>query len=161
MSKTLSETERVAQLNAIGINPDGAALAALPANTEPMGDGPVLAPPGVDPRLQPVDEIVFDERLLDGFESLDGDGLARASAHVFSLYKSYTKDKPRNSALHRRITSFITGVRRNRQTGGMVTEGIKTTKADRDLAALIASQGVGADDIAEGLRLLAEKRGGQ
>ena len=69
-----------------------------------------------------------------------------------------TKDKARNGALHRRITTFITTTRRNRQTGGMVTEQVKTTKADRDIAALIASQGVGAEDLAEALRLLAEKR---
>ena len=161
---TKTEDERVQHLTALGINPDGKALAALPPDEpakpkhQPAKGEVTLAPPGVDPRTMNVDEITFDPHLLDSFPSLEGDGLAAASAYVFSLYKSYTKDKGRNGALHRKITTFITTTRRNRQTRGTVTEQIKTTRADRDIAALIASQGVKPEDLAEALRLLAEKR---
>ena len=124
----------------------------------PQTSTPNLAPPGVDPHTMPVDEIVFDPALLDGFPSLNGEGMNAASKHVFALYKSPGRNKERNSLLHRRISTFITTVRRSRQTGGMVTEAVKTTKDQRDLAALMASQGVTDSDLAEALQLLAQKR---
>src|SRR5690242_14070280 len=116
MPKT--ETERVEFLRDLGLDPTNLAKPVAPAPVhQPASAGDVvLAPPGVDPRLQPVDEIVFDPKLLDKFPSLDGDGLRAASDYVFSLYKSYGKDKVRHPALHRKITSFITATRRSRQT---------------------------------------------
>jgi hypothetical protein len=122
-----------------------------------------ITPPKDEPDLHtmPVEDIVFDPALLDRFPSLSGDGMNEASKYVFSLYKSLGKNKERNSLLHRRISTFITTTRRSRQTGGMVTEAVKTTKAQRDNAALLASQGVTDSDLAEALRLLAQKRAGE
>lgn len=118
----------------------------------------ILAPVDGDPHSMPVDDIVFDPAMLDQFPSLDGEGMNDASRYVFALYKSTGRNKERNSLLHRRISTFITTVRRSRQTGGLVTETVKTTKPQRDLAALLASQNVTDGDLAEALRLLAEKR---
>lgn len=129
-----------------------------PPKHEPIRATAALAPPGVDPHMMPVDEIVFDPALLDQFPSLSGDQMNEASRYVFSLYKSYGRNKERNSLLHRRISTFITNTRRSRQTGGMVTETVKTTRDQRDIAAILASQGASPEDTAEAFRLLAAHR---
>jgi hypothetical protein len=151
---TKTEAERVEFLKGLGLNPDSTTPPPVEAPIHKPATGDVvLAPPGTDPRLQPVDEIAFDPRLLDKFPSLDGDGLRAASDYVFSLYKSYGRDKVRNPALHRRITSFITATRRSRQTGGMVTEHIKTTKEQRDTAVVLAASEYGPGEVAEAIRI--------
>lgn len=166
MSKTKSTDERAEFLSGLGLNAGAGGLADMPAkitsavtHVATPSKTVTLAPPGVDPRMMAVDDIVFDDHLLDQFPSLEGDGLRAASDYVFSLYKSYGKNKERNAPLHRKITSFITLTRRNRETGGMVKEKVKTSKPERDMAALLASQEVGVSDLAEALALLAEKRG--
>jgi len=138
---THTDEERREFLLAHNLNPDAPALKGKRKKV-------VLDPHGRDPRLLPVEEIVLDAHLLDDFPSLAGDGLAAASAHVFALYKSYGRNKDRNGALHRRITTFITNTRRERETGGLVKEKVKTTKEERDLAQLLASQGITAKDLA-------------
>lgn len=163
MSKTKTNDERAEFLKGLGLNPDKGSLADLTQPARQVPTSPtapnlptdiVLAPPGVDPRAMPVDEIVFDPRLLDAYPSLAADqGGKDASRYIFSLYQSYGRNKDRNGALHRKITSFITHTRRQRETGGMVKEKIKTTKAQRDLAALAASQGVDAAEFAELMRI--------
>lgn len=153
MGKTKTENERVEMLKSLGLNPEAPALTTQKKASHEArkadSDGVTLAPPGVDPHLMPVDEIHFDPRLLDGYTSLafnqQGNEAAR---YIFSLYKSYGRDKERNGALQRAITKFITNTRRNRETGGMVREEIKSTAEQRDLAALIASQGITAADLA-------------
>lgn len=163
MSKT--DEERRALLTSIGLNPDAPALVSGPdkAVHQPKASNTSeirLAPPGVDPHLMPVEDIVFDERLLDEFHSLAfNEQGADAARHIFALYKSMGRNKERNGALQRKISSFITQVRRNRETGGMVKEKVASTKEQRDNAALLASQNVSSADLAEALRLLAEKRG--
>ena len=149
---TMTMTDATKMLEKAGVTPP---------KHEPAKTTVSLAPEGVDPHTMDVDEIVFDPALLDKFPSLNGEGMNEASKYLFSLYKSHGKNKERNSLLHRRISTFITTTRRNRQTGGMVTEAIKTSKAERDLAALMASQGVTDSDLAEALKLLAEKRAGE
>lgn len=137
----------------------------LPTGTDSLGTvthkprkQPVLAPQGIDPHTMDVESIVFDPVLLDEFPSLEGGGMAAANRHIFALYQSYGRNTDRNSHLHRRISQFITHVRRSRETGGMIKEKVKTSKKDRDLAALLASQDVTQSDLAEALTLLAEKR---
>jgi len=158
MSKTKSDAERQEFLKGLGLNPEAPGLSestpAMVTHQPATSGNVVLAPPSMDPRTMPVDEITLDPHLLDGFPSLAGDGLAAASAHVFALYKSYGRNKERNGALHRKITSFITLTRRNRETGGMVKEAVKADKETRDLAALLASQGITAARLAA---LLAEE----
>lgn len=168
MGKTKTNDERAEFLSGLGLNPGKGSLVDLTQPARQVPTAPtapsvpndiVIAPPGVDPRAMPVDEIVFDPRLLDAYPSLAADqGGKDASRYIFSLYQSYGRNKERNGALHRKISSFITHTRRQRETGGMVKEKVKSTKADRDIAALIASQGVEAGDLAEALKLLAEKR---
>lgn len=168
MSKTKTNDERADFLQGLGLNPGKGSLADLqqPARQVPtsptapsLPNDIALAPPGVDPRAMPVDEIVFDPRLLEAYPSLAADqGGKDASRYIFSLYQSYGRNKDRNGALHRKISSFITHTRRQRETGGMVKEKVKSTKGERDIAALIASQGVEAGELAEALQLLAEKR---
>lgn len=151
MSK--SDKERRAFLEGLRLNPDGplhAVEADLPTPTTST-DVP-LAPDGVNPHTMPVSDIVFDPRLLDGFPNLDGPHMATASRYLFDLYKSPTKNSERHKLLHRLIGEFITRVRRNRQTGGIVpvttTEQIKVKKEHRDLAALIAAANITAEDLA-------------
>lgn len=159
MSKT--EAERVEMLKGLGLNPDAPALVTKTEKVKkkavhkPAGDGEAvtLAPEGVDPHTMPVEDIVFDVRLLDNFPSLafNQQG-AEASRYIFSLYKSTTKDKDRNGALNRKITTFITNTRRSRETGGMVTESIASTKEQRDLAAVLATAGMTAGELADMIR---------
>ena len=149
---TITQSDAAQMLEKAGI---------APPKHEPVRTTVILATPGVDPRTMPVDDIVFDPALLDRFPSLSDEGMNEASKYVFSLYKSYGRNKERNSLLHRKISTFITTTRRSRQTGGMVTEAVKTTKGQRDIAALIASQGATDADIAEALQLLAAKRAGE
>jgi hypothetical protein len=163
---THSEDERRALLTGLGLNPDAPALGKAVKKSKSKAkvkvdpDEIVLAPPGVDPHSMPVDDIVFDPRLLDKYADLSfsADG-ADASRDIFKLYKSPYKNTERHGALNRKITSFITQERRNRATGGMVKEKVASTKEQRDNAALLASQGVTSTDLAEALRLLQEKRG--
>lgn len=163
MSHPMSEAERIEFMQSIGLNPSTPA-AWVPDPTAKldavlMAADIVLAPPDVDPHQQHVDDIVFDVRLLDGFPSLEGPGAFKAAAdHVFTLYKSYGRDKHRNSTLWRKISMFITTTKSQRATGGLVKEAIKATKPEREIAKVIASQGVTESDIAEALTLLAEKR---
>lgn len=163
MSKTHTEDERRQMLAELGLNPDAPALIAKPEKVKHKAKADAgqvtLAPPGVDPHAMPVEDIVLDERLLDGYHSLSfSEQGADAARYIFSLYKSQGRNKERNGALQRKISSFITQTRRNRETGGMVKEKIASTKEQRDNAALLASANVSSADLAEALRLLAEKR---
>lgn len=155
MSKTMTEAERIKHLKKLGLKPEGDALAAPaqpPVHQPATSEGIVLAPPGVDPRAMPVEEINFDPRLLDQFPSLEGEGMNAASRYVFSIYKSHAKDKLRNGALHRKISTFITTTRLARKTDGAVTEKVKTTAEERDLAQVIAASGLTASDLAKILK---------
>ncbi len=146
----MTDTEQREFLASIGLNPDAPA-ASSPTVTAPhpptVVNGVRLGPDGVDPRTIPAADIEFDDRLLDQFASLEGDGLKAASDYVFGLYKSRGRDKDRHSLLHRRITEFIGRVRRSRATGGHVKETIKATRDQRDLAALMAAKGITPADL--------------
>ena len=141
-SKTKVSKDERAQLAALGLNPDAPAFGAVPAS-ESKKRQPVLAPEGVDPHTMAVTDIVFDPALLDEFPSLEGDGLAAASRHVFALYKSPGRNKDRNSLLHREIGLFIQRVRRSRKDGvPHVKEQVRRTGKQRDLLALLAEHGI-------------------
>ena len=149
MPKT--DTEARAQLAALGLNPDAPTLdmPARPEHTTTKREA-VLAPEGADPRSMPVTDIVFDPALLDGFPSLEGEGLAAASRHVFALYKSHGRNKDRNSLLHREIGLFITRTRRSRETGTPhVKDAVRKGKKQTDLLALLSEHGItSVDDLA-------------
>lgn len=155
MSKTLTDDERAEFLKGVGLSDKGDTLAVVPkrppTHQPATSEGIVLAPPGIDPRAMPVDEITFDPRLLDQFPSLEGEGMRAASAYVFSLYKSYSKGD-RNKVLHRKISTFITTTRAQRKSGGLVKEKVKTTAEERDLAQVIAASGITASELAELLK---------
>lgn len=153
---THSEDERRALLTSLNLNPDAPALGKAvttkkksKAAVQADADDIVLAPAGVDPHSMPVDEIVFDPKLLDKYTDLSfsGEG-SDASREIFKLYKSAHKNPERHGALQRKITSFITQERRNRATGGMVKEKIASTAEQRDIAAVLASNGLTAADVA-------------
>ena len=124
----MTQPDRAEFLKGLGLNPDGDTLTALPqAPAQPQAPTPVandlvLAPPGIDPHTMPVEDIVFDPRLLDAYTDLAFDRQGSvASRYIFDLYKSTGRNKERNGALQRKITSFITTTRRSRETGGLVT----------------------------------------
>lgn len=160
-----TESGRRELLKGLGLSPDAPGLAHI----EP--EGPAKEPkakkakkkkepeaPSVDLRRIPASEIVFDPTMLDDFPDLSGSGMAAASRHLFELYKSPTKDRERNGLLHRRIGEFIQQVRRDRQalrpSTGTIKEKVKVTKAQRDLARLMADKGLTAEDLA---RLVQER----
>lgn len=148
---TMTDTERAEMLKGIGLNPDAPALAAMPAKVhKPSIIEQVEA--GESLHTIPAGEIVFDPRMLDQFENLDGANMASASRMLFDMYKSPTKNRERHALLHRRIGEFIQQVRRSRQTAGLVEpvvkEKIKASKEVRDLAALLEAQGITAADLA-------------
>lgn len=158
---TLTETERTQFLSDLGLNPHAPGLTdALATSVAPVTaakpEGVRLAPDGVDPRTMPVSDIVLDTRLLDGFASLYGEGMHAASAYVFALYKSYGRNKDRNGLLHRRISEWITQVRTERESGGYVRNKVKATKEQREIANLLASQGIAMADL---VLLLKERKG--
>lgn len=127
MSKTATDERQ--QLAALGLNPDAPGLSQ--------------AADDVDPRTMPVSDIVFDPSLLDDFPSLEGEGMAAASRHVFNLYKSYGRNKDRNRRLHDEIGLFIQRVRRSRQSDTThVKDKVRTSKDGRDLLALLAERGI-------------------
>lgn len=156
-----TEKERAQFLKSVGLSAEGEALAALPAKPpvappehKPASNGePVIAPPGVDPRFMAVEDIEFDERLLDRFPTLDAEGARAASAYIFAIYKSPGRDKLRNGALHRKISTFISNVRLSRKTGGEVKERVRTTAEQRDIAQVVAQHDVDAGEVAEALRI--------
>ena len=167
MTTALTEDGRRDLLKGLGLNPDAPGLAHI--DPEPVPSEPAKAKkkkakkaqpvePTINLRAIPASEIVFDPAMLDDFTDLSGSGMAAASRHLFELYKSPTKDRERNGLLHRRIGEFIQQVRRDRQaqrpSTGTVKEKIKVTKAQRDLARLMADQGLTAEDLA---RLVKER----
>jgi len=145
MADTMTDQERQEFLKGLGLSGQAAGLAVQMAPTD-------LARPadaGTDVRLIPAAEIVFDPAMLDRFENLDAQGMAAASRYLFDMYKSPGKNKERHALLHRRIGEFIQQVRRSRATDSEpVKEKIKATKETRDLAALLAEQGITAADLA-------------
>jgi hypothetical protein len=151
MGKTKTDAERRKHLEKLGLKASGDTLGQPPKH-KPDSDGtPVLAPPGIDPRAMPVDDITFDPRLLDRFPSLEGDGRRAACDYVFALYKSYAKGD-RNKVLWKKVNDFVTSTRLNRKTGGVVKEKVKTSAEERDLAQLIAAAGITAEDLAKIIR---------
>lgn len=161
--KVKTEAERVALMKKLGLPVDAATLVdpeapakivSAPERTAHVATGEgvkvVLAPQGVDPRAMPVEDIVFDPHLLDGFPSLafDQQGNA-ASQYIFAFYKSYGRNKDRNGALQRKITSFITKTRRERETPGItIKENVKATAEQRDMVAIAASLGITKEQFA-------------
>ena len=159
---TKTEVERTDFLSGLGLNPNAPALIGAliepskKAATTTSINGPRIAPEGVDPRTMPVSDIVFDPMLLDGFTSLRGEHMNAASAHIFAIYKSYGRNKDRNGLLHRKISEFIAQVRTERESGGFVKERIKTTKEQREIANLLASEGMTVADL---ITLLKDRKG--
>lgn len=149
-TKTVTETER-AQIAALGLNPDAPAFGEVKPATKKRKA--LIAPEGIDPHEMDVADIVFDPALLDDFPSLEGDGRADAARHVFSLYKSKSRNKDRNRRLHDEIGLFILRVRRSRETGTPhVKEQVRKGKKQTDLLALLAEHGItSVDDLAAAL----------
>lgn len=155
--KTMTDAERVEHLKKLGLKGDGETLAAVPQEAppthRPVSEEIVLAPPGVDPRAMPVDDIVFDPHLLDQFPTLDADGRRAAAAYIHSLYRSYQKGD-RNKVLHAKINKFLNEERMKRKAPGVIKEVVKTTAEQRALAQVIAATGLTAEDLA---KILEEK----
>lgn len=161
MSKTKQQTDAEFLAN-LGLNPSAAKLTAQVSPQAVVGgEKVVLAPEGVDPHTMDVTSIVFDDRLLDPYGDLTGDLLAAASRDVFARYKSVGRNKDRNSLLHRRISEWIAQVKRERRTGGMVREKVKTTAEQRDIAQVLASAGLTAVDLASLIQGVQGGKGGQ
>lgn len=110
-----------------------------------------VAPEGVDPHTMPVTDIVFTPEMVAQFPDLSPRQRSAAARYLHEIYKSYGRNKDRNSLLHRRIGEFLAGEhkRRTRPTGeaGFVQEKIR-------LANMLAEAGITEEDLRE----LAEKK---
>lgn len=150
---TMTTEQQQEFLAGLGLNPKAAKLTAQVSGQSKIkpttqGDEIVLAPDGVDPHTMDVTAIVFDDRLLEPYGDLTGDLLASASRDVFARYKSPGRNRERNGLLHRRISEWISQVKRERRTGGMVRQQVKTTAEQRDIAQVLAAAGLTAADLA-------------
>lgn len=160
MTPALTEDGRRDFLKGLGLNADAPGLAPVVEPKAKAKKDKADKPKAevqtvvetVNPRLIPASEIVFDPTMLDEFTDLSGSGMAAASRHLFEHYKSPGKDRERNGLLHRRIGEFIQQTRRDRQQHneptGTIKAKVKASKAQRDIAALLAESGLTADDLA-------------
>lgn len=156
MPKTGKEREKF--LRSLGLNPNAPALVAdvKPSKKAKTSDASGSITPEiaknmaqgaaeVDPHTIPVGDIVFDPALLDEFPDLARDCKA-ASEKVFAMYKG-PRGSERNKLLHRRISEFISQVKRSRKTGGYVKDKIKATAEQRELAASLAELGITEEEL--------------
>lgn len=149
---TMTNDQRKEFLTSVGLNPDAPALEGLPARpaASAVAASPVagikLAPEGVDPHTMPVDEIVFDPRLVEQFPSLAPKDRAPAAAYLFSLYKG-KRGEDRNKVLHQAIGRFLVNEHRSRETGGLVKEKIAVDSETKDLAMVLKAKGVSVKDL--------------
>lgn len=148
---TKTEQERKAFLTSMGLDPDAPALTRRGAALAPSRRGDVRwAPEGVDPHTMAVSDIVFDPAMVEQFPDLSPQGRNAASRYLFDQYKSYGRNKDRNSLLHRRIGEFLAHAHRARETGG---DGFVKDKIR--LANTLAEHGVTAEDLEEYLKFKA------
>lgn len=138
MPKT--ETERTEFLSSLNLNPDPKAPALERFDRSTFVE---LAPEGIDPHMMAVTDIVFTTEMVEQFPDLSPRSRRAASDHLFALYKSYGRNRDRNSLLHRRIGEFLAHTHRERETGGsFVKDKIR-------LANTLAEHDVTAEDLAE------------
>ena len=163
---TMTSEQQAEFLSNLGLNPKAAKLTAkvdgpARAKATKAQDDIALAPEGMDPHTMDVSDIVFDDRLLEPYGDLTGDLMAAASRDVFARYKSVGRNHDRNKLLHRRISEWIGQVKRERRTGGMVREKVKTTAEERDIAQVLAAAGLTANDLAALIASTRKKEGDQ
>lgn len=152
MTKTQTDAERREALAAMtGLDLDGPALVSRPerpgAHTHIQ-----WAPKGVDPQTMPITDIVFTPEMVEQFADLSPRGRRPASDYLFAIYKSYGRNKDRNSLLHRRIGEFLASVHKDRtQPGGsFVKDKIK-------LANTLAEHGITEADLGDYLAWKAQQ----
>jgi hypothetical protein len=94
-----------------------------------------------------VTDIEFTLDMLGGFPDLTGANFKAASEFLFDQYRSRGRDRDRHALLHRRITEFISQVRRHRKTGGLIRERVVAGAQVRELAQLLAGQDLTVEDL--------------
>lgn len=148
---TKTEAERREFLSSLNLNAEAPALEQF---DRPIAKATAThiqwAAEGADPHTMPITDIAFDPEMVEQFPDLSPRGRSAASRFLFDQYKSYGRDKDRNSLLHRRIGEFLAQVHRTRETGGGFV------KDKIALANTFAEQGITAEDV-EGF--IAWKRG--
>lgn len=155
MSKTKTEAERKEFLASLDLNPDAPALENFERPLiKPLPQGIVWAPEGIDPHTMPVTDIVFDPAMVEQFPDLSPRGRRPACDYLFAQYKSYGRNKDRNSLLHRRIGEFLAKTHRDRETGGG-----GFVKGKMRLANTMAEHGVTEEDLKEYLAWKAQQGG--
>lgn len=146
---TKNESERREFLASLNLNPDAPALEKPKAS-----DGICWAPVGIDPHTMPITDIVFDPAMVAQFADLSPRNRRAASDYLFAAYKSYGRNKDRNSLLHRRIGEFLASVHKERtnggESGGFVKEKIR-------LANTFAEHGITEQDMIEFLAWKAQQ----
>ena len=165
---TMTDDQRKAFLADLGLDDAAPALAVDVPVDEPAkvkkakGDKPKKPKKDVttiDPHTIDVSDIVFDPAMLTDF-LLDASDIKQASDVLFQHYKSPIKGE-RNKFLHRRISEFLAQVKRDRNPAprdGYIKGKVKTTKDKRDLAQMLSTAGINADDLAVMLDALAKSK---
>lgn len=151
---TKTDAERREFLASMNLNPDAPALEKF---DRPVGmslpTGVQWAPDNVDPHTMPVSDIAFDAAMVEQFPDLSPRGRSAAARFLFDQYKSYGRNKDRNSLLHRCIGEFLARTHRDRETGG---GGFVKNKIR--LANTLAEHGVTEDDMSEFLAWKAQQQ---
>jgi len=149
----LTEESRREAMRLLGLDEDGPSLAQGTSEPKatiptPVQTGIQFAPEGVDPHTMPVSDIEFTLDMLDSFPDLSGTNFKSASEFLFDQYRSRGRDRDRHALLHRRITEFISQVRRHRKSGGLIRERVVADAESRDLAQLLAAKGLTMQGLA-------------
>jgi hypothetical protein len=143
MTNTQEAARREKLAAMTGLDLDGPALVSRPERHSPTANIQ-WAPKGVDPKTMPISDIAFEPAMVEQFADLSPRGRRPASDYLFSVYKSYGRDKDRNSLLHRKIGEFLARVHADRtQPGGGFVKG------KINLANTLAEHGVTEGDLAE------------
>lgn len=148
----MSADEQAAFLAGLGLAPEGKTLADVPAaevSTEAPAKKAKKKEVPTTTRPEDPSDIVYDAAWVSEFV-LDGSDMKAASDKLFAMFR-YPRGDVRNKLLHRLNTEFLQRVKKERNPqprDGHIKDKVKASKDDRDLAAMIASAGITADDLA-------------
>lgn len=88
-----------------------------------------------------VEDVEFDPAVIEQFDLTDKAQFTAASRALFAVHMK-PKNPKWNSEIHTAITAWLRARKTKVTTDGFVTEHIKTTGAQRDMAQMLATAGV-------------------
>lgn len=141
----------LAEQTGLNLDDPDAPLEAVRTVKAVTAEGIQWAPAGLDPHTMPVTDIQFESAMVEQFPDLSPRSRRAASDFLFAQFKSYGRNKDRNSLLHHKIGEFLAREHRTRETGGGFV------KSKIGLANTLAEHGVTAADLEEFLAFKAQQ----